>query len=245
MLIAVPPAILANFSANSLAAGMNVGTAVPRLTRNLRNGQYTCRSHRMSMWPSSACMQSRITRFARPLDGLQQTHGAKGMAQQRDDEVLQPKRNSPGPGPASGQNGRQQAHRVGAFGIAHRLDVRVLVDVNARADRDALRQVVWRARHAHSDQRLGIGAHILAQLIADRRQRAFVLQVEEQFHRPQRRRRENHAATGEAPRMLPKARGGLHGANFVSRAAIRCAAERTNVDYSVSAKTCAPRFSAR
>ena len=60
-------------------------------------------------------------------------------------------------------------------GIADGFDVRVLVDVDPRADGNALRQILAGAGHAHPDERFGIGAHALAQLVADARQRAFLL----------------------------------------------------------------------
>ena len=95
-------------------------------------------------------------------------------------------------------------------GIARGLDVRVLVEVDARADRDALRQVLAAAGHAHADQRFGIGAHAAAELLADRRQRALLLQAEEQIHRAERRGGEDHAAAGEAARA-PGARQAVDG----------------------------------
>src|ERR1035437_545374 len=49
----------------------------------------------------------------------------------------------------------QQPHGVGPRRIARGLDVRVLVQVEAGADGNTLRQVVAATGHAHPDQRLG------------------------------------------------------------------------------------------
>jgi hypothetical protein len=102
---------------------------------------------------------------------------------QGDDEILEPETYAAVACAAPSQNGRQHSHRVRAVGIAYGFDVCVLVDVHAGADRHPLGQIILRSRHSHSDQRLGIGTHILSQLVADRRQRAFVSQVKEQLHR--------------------------------------------------------------
>ena len=59
--MALPWAICATFRANSLAFGMQVSTLSPRLTSILRNGQNHGRSQRISICPSTACMQRRIT----------------------------------------------------------------------------------------------------------------------------------------------------------------------------------------
>src|SRR3569833_1521256 len=61
MLIEVPPDTSATFLANAFAWGMYVGTFAPRLTRDFLNGQNHGRSQAISMWPSKACMHSRIT----------------------------------------------------------------------------------------------------------------------------------------------------------------------------------------
>ena len=57
---------------------------------------------------------------------------------------------------------------------------------------------------AHADQRLGVGAHAIAEPIADGRQRALLLQAEQQIHRAERRGREDHAAAGEACAALAR-----------------------------------------
>ena len=86
------------------------------------------------------------------------------------------------PGAAIGQQGREQTHGVGAAGIAHGFNVGVFVDVDAAADRNALRQILAARRHARSDQRFRIGAHVFAQTPANRRQRSFFFKPKEQFH---------------------------------------------------------------
>ena len=125
-------------------------------------------------------------RLPREPEWLQQPNRLDGMRDQRDQQVLQPQADAPVPGAAAGKDGRQHAHGVGLVGIAHGLDVGVFVDVDARADGHALRQIVGCPRHTHPDERLGIRAHVPAELVADLRQRAFVFQIEEQFHRSQR-----------------------------------------------------------
>ena len=76
--------------------------------------------------------------FARPAERLQNPERAERVAQQRNADVLEPERNPLRAGPAAGQNGSQKAHRVGAVGIADGFNVRVLVDIDAGADGDAL-----------------------------------------------------------------------------------------------------------
>lgn len=61
MLIASPPVIAASFFANAFAWGINVGTRLPAVVSTRPNGKYQRRPRRISIWPSSACMQSRIS----------------------------------------------------------------------------------------------------------------------------------------------------------------------------------------
>ena len=88
----------------------------------------------------------------------------------RDQNVLQPECDPAWTGASIGENSGQKPHGVGAIGVADGFDVGVLVDVDAGADRDALRHVLRIARRARADQRFGIGAHMLAQLAAQGRQ---------------------------------------------------------------------------
>ncbi len=98
--------------------------------------------------------------------------------------------------------------------------MRVFVDVNARADRDALRQVVGGSGHAHANQRLGIGAHVPANLVAEMRQRLLVLQLEEKLHGAQRGGGEDDAAAGEALADGGLAKPWTSRSNLVAAAAV-------------------------
>ena len=87
-----------------------------------------------------------------------------------------------------------------------------------------------RAGHAHPDQRFAIGAHAVAQLRADCRQRALFLQPEEQVQRAQRRGREDHAAAGEA--AAPAGHdGGWDREHFVALASVGTAVQRPDVHH--------------
>ena len=109
-------------------------------------------------------MQSRITNSCAQPNGCSTRTVLIGWRSRERDEILQPERNPPRPRAAIGQDGGQEAHGVGAARIADGFNVGVLVDVNAGTDGDALRQIFVVTRHAHPDQRFGIGAHMLAQL---------------------------------------------------------------------------------
>src|SRR5690606_27076121 len=71
--------------------------------------------------------------------------------------------------PAGDLHGGEQPHRVGAFAVADRLDVRVRVRVHGGGDRHALREVLGRAyRLGHrADEGFGIGAGERAELGGD------------------------------------------------------------------------------
>ena len=79
MLMGVPPVSLRDdFRANSLARGMNVGIALPWLISILWNGQNQGRPRRISMWPSSDCMQSRINDSRAQPNGCRQRKVRQG-----------------------------------------------------------------------------------------------------------------------------------------------------------------------
>ena len=86
--------------------------------------------------------------FPRPAERVQDAYGPPGMPQQRTHQVPEPERDASPAGLAARQDGGQQPHRIGPGRIARGLDVRVLVQVEARADRDALRQVLACRAHA-------------------------------------------------------------------------------------------------
>ena len=167
MLMAVPPAACAIFWANSLACGMNVGIRWPRLTSVFRNGENRDRSQHMSMCPSSACMHSRITDSRAQPKGFMMRNVRMGCRIAETSRFLSHSADPTGARPAPRQNRGPGRHRIGAVGIADGFDVGVLVDVDARTDRYALRQVVGSSGYSHADQRFGVGAHVAANLVAE------------------------------------------------------------------------------
>ena len=87
-----------------------------------------------------------------------------------------------------------------------------------------------RPGHAHADQRFAVGAHAVAQLRADRRQRAFFLEAEEQVQRAQRGGREDHAAAGEAAAAGGHG-GGADREHLVAVASVGSAIERPDIHH--------------
>src|SRR5689334_17664766 len=104
------------------------------------------------------------------------------MAQEGSDHVQYPEGDSTRTGLSVGQNGGEETHRIRAAGIAHRFDVGMFVDINARSDRDAFRQILSSVSYADADQRLGIGAHAFPDPVADATERTFLLQSKQQLH---------------------------------------------------------------
>ena len=131
-------------------------------------------------------------------------------------------------------------------GIASGLDVGVLVDVDARADGDALGQIVVAARDPHADERLGVGAHAAAQLIAEAGSDPF------SFRRNSRSMVPSAEAANTTPRQVKRRRSVREATPWNSRCALRsrrCHRLRRRADVTsttrVSANTRAPCFSAR
>ena len=92
-----------------------------------------------------------------------------------------------------------------------------------------LRHVLAAARIAHAEDRLRVGAHPLAEIVRDPRQRAFVLELEEQRLRPERRTGDDHLARGPAPAGLRPGERRL-GEDLVAGGAGQ-AVERPDVDH--------------
>jgi hypothetical protein len=81
--------------------------------------------------------------------------------------------------------------KPGACAVAHGLDVRALVGLQQRADRDPLAHGAVARVDGDGEQRLFVGAHPPAELLAQRGQRASGLEPQEKLHAAQRARRKN------------------------------------------------------
>ena len=104
----------------------------------------------------------------RPLRPVVDEIGAQevdGVAQHRRENADQPHRRAL----ARHVRRHQQAEEAGAFAVAHRLEVGVLVGVEDAGDGDAFAQVAVGAR-GHADERLGVGADEAADAVGEPRQ---------------------------------------------------------------------------
>ena len=195
----------ATLRANSFACGMKVGMRRPWLSSTL--------PERPEPRTSQAHVDVAVERlhaeqddgFPRPSERVQACARVRNGCRRKNASasVREPEQDAPPARLAAGQHGGQQPHGVGPRRIARGLDVRVLVQVEARADRDRPSTSPRLLRHAHADQRFGSWCAPgcpSCPLIA--RQRALLLQPEQKIHRAQRRSREDHAAAGEAPASL-------------------------------------------
>src|SRR5690242_16117136 len=99
------------------------------------------------------------------------------MTEQGGDGIFQPERNPPRTRGAIGEVRSEKTHGVGAAWISDGFDVRVFVDIDARANGYALGQIVTATRHARPDQGFGVGAHVFAQLHADSGERASLSEM--------------------------------------------------------------------
>ncbi len=88
---------------------------------------------------------------------------------------------------------RDEAHQRRAVRVTHRLDARHLVGVEDGRDSDALRIIDVRFARHRAEQRLGVGAHVLAQAWGKMRQ-GRLPQAQEQAHRPHYARGKDHAS---------------------------------------------------
>src|SRR5271165_6895212 len=168
----------------------------------------------------------------RPSQWLQHANRLPWVAQQGDDNVLQPKRNPPRTGAAIGKYCSQKPHCVRSAGVTDRFNVSVFIDIDAGADRHALRQILGIARCARADERFGIGAHVTAHLPADGRQRTLFFEPKEKFHGAERRGGENHSAAGEPGGLPVNECGGINSPYFIAGAAVAEAAQRLDVHHS-------------
>ena len=73
-------------------------------------------AQRISMWPSSVCMQSRMMDSRAQPNGCRQRTVRKGWRSRDPTRFLSQSRMRVRPGPSAGQHRRQQAHRVGPAG---------------------------------------------------------------------------------------------------------------------------------
>ena len=164
MLIEVPPATSANFSGERIGLRDVRGHFVPAADQGFPKRPEPRALPLISMWPSNACMQSRITDSPRPSPWPKHSQRLTGCRSRGTKDVLQPECDALRPGRPSVRSVVRQTHGVGTVGITDRFDVRVFVNVDAGADGDALGQIVAATRHTHSDERLGIGAHVFSQI---------------------------------------------------------------------------------
>jgi len=109
--------------------------------------------------------------------------------------------------------------------------VGVLIDVDTGADGDALGDVLRAAGSAGSDERFGIGADMLTELVADGGQRAFLFELKKEFHGAERRGGEDDPTAGETPGPMVDKRCGLNGAHRVAGAAIGGGSQRLDVHH--------------
>ena len=100
---------------------------------------------------------------------------------------------------------REEPEEPGAGRIPHRFEVRVLVRLEDRADRDALRKVLVLVAHdAHQD--LGVRPHEVAEAFRQVREAVrALLQPQEELDRPEDPAREDDVLRGH-PRALPQER---------------------------------------
>ena len=144
--MAVPPAIWANFRANSLARG-NVGWDFVAAADQHLVERPKPRALPAHLDMSFNCLHAeKNDGLPRPAHRLGKAQGLERMAQEMADDIPEPERDAPHSGTAIGQHGGEQAHGVGTAGIAHGFNVRVFVDVNAAADGNALREIRFAPR---------------------------------------------------------------------------------------------------
>ena len=115
----------------------------PWLRSTRRNGQNQGRPSRISMWPSRVCMQSRMRDSRAQPKGCRHARGPKGMAQERARPGSSARAECVS-GRALRRSRRWPASPMASepCRVAGGLDVRVLVQVEARADRNPARQIL-------------------------------------------------------------------------------------------------------
>ena len=98
-------------------------------------------------------MQSRITNSRAQPTGCKHTHSLERVAEQSNDDILQPEGNSLRTRVAIGQDCGEKSHGVRTIRVADGFNVGVLVNIDAGADGYSLRHILGIARCACSDQR--------------------------------------------------------------------------------------------
>ena len=91
-------------------------------------------------------------KFSRPAQRLQHSYSLERMPEHRCKNIPQPECDTPRTRLSICQDGGEKSHGVRALWITDGFDVRVLVDIDARADGNALREVFRVARRACSDE---------------------------------------------------------------------------------------------
>ena len=141
MLIGVPPTSCGHLAGKIVSLRDEGGDARGRgSSASCRNGQNHGRPSRISMWPSSVCMQSRMKDSRAKPNGCRQRTVRMGWRSREHASVLEPEQDARAPGRPAGQDGGQQPHGVRPRRVARGLDMGVLVEVEARTDGDALRK---------------------------------------------------------------------------------------------------------
>ena len=122
----------------------------------------------------------------------------------------------------------QRAHGVRRVAVDHGLDVGVRVGVDRAGDRDPALDVRRTGRQGDGEDRLRVGAHELADAMAQARQRAVQPAGGEQLVGAERAGREDHAAGGEGLAAAPDPGAGVLGRDLVALGAVG-GAERPDV----------------
>ena len=186
-LCAIPPVRLANHSAVWLAIGMNVGLgrsgSCSVFSQNDPNGPLW---GRRAIALSSVCItRMMIVRRDQCLGNI--TCASRLGCRSTCSEELQRARHARA---VADQQGVEAVHRVAGVAVGDGLDVGVGVGVDRGGDRHAFDQIVGVVLgHGHREDRLGVGAHELAQARGDARQRAVHAAALQQLVRAQRARR--------------------------------------------------------
>ncbi len=157
------------------------------------------------MWLAMGCITSRIAvRRAHPNGQCART---KSSGWRSAFPTQRSQRGHGGPAPVRWR--REERHRVVPLPVPHDLDVRVLVGVDAGADRDAPAVVDVAPARGDREQRLAVRPHVVPEPIAHAREAASLLAAEEEVHGPERAGGEHHPARAEHARSLHEwTRGG-------------------------------------
>ena len=125
--------------------------------------------------------------------------------------------------PAVGQQGPQQAERVLALTVADHLDVRVVVEVGAAGDRHALGVVDRTAVSDGADDRLAVGAQLVAERGRQVRQVALITAAHQQRQGAEHARRAHDLTRAHGLPGAEQARPGAQGRSQHDFVAVRAA----------------------